>query len=244
MVAEIFSSALPPRPVTDRAAAARLEARYDAVLVRRFNHGDESAFVEIVARYRVKLFGVALGLLRNRADAEEIAQDAFVRAHRGLAGFRGESSLAAWLHCITLNLARNRYWYFYRRRRHLSISLDTAFSDQNQATFADLVATDAADPAREAAAREFAELIAACMGQLDARPREILTLRNTRNLSYAEIARQLGIGVGTVKSRIARARVSLRLLLAKACPEFDAAAQPSSWFDPVRPAGRLEIICA
>ena len=244
MVAEISPSVPSPRPVTDRTAAARLEARHDTTLVRRFNHGDESAFVEIVTRYRLKLFGVALGLLRNRADAEEIAQDAFVRAHRGLASFRGDASLAAWLHCITLNLARNRYWYFYRRRRHLSISLNTAFNDQSPATFTDLVASDDAGPAREAATREFSELIATCMEQLYARPREILTLRNIRNRSYAEIARELGIGVGTVKSRIARARVSLRLLLAKACPEFDLSTQPSSWFEPVRPAGGLEVICA
>jgi RNA polymerase sigma-70 factor (ECF subfamily) len=245
-----FSSSFRPVPKTlcpeasDRAAASRREALYDATLVARFNAGDEAAFSEIVARYRQKLFAVAHGLLRNRADAEEIAQDAFIRAHRGLARFRGDSSLSAWLHCITLNLSRNRYWYFFRRRRHATLSLDCAFSDRNQATFADLVATDAAGPAREAAAREFTELVNQCMARLGARPREILTLRNTLNRSYAEIARELGISVGTVKSRVARARASLRGLLAKACPEFGPNARPMAWFDPVRPAGGVEVICA
>ena len=243
-----FSSSCKPAPTTtegtDRAAASRREALYDAILVRRFNAGDESAFNEIVERYRRKLFGVAFGLLRNHADAEEIAQDALIRAHRGLARFRGDSSLSAWLHCITLNLARNRYWYFFRRRRHATLSLDCPVSEGNQATFSDLVATDDAGPARAAAAREFSELVTICMARLGARPREILTLRNSLNRSYGEIARELGISVGTVKSRVARARASLRVLLAQACPEFGARSGLAAWFDPVRPAGGVEVICA
>src|ERR1041385_5360198 len=80
-----------------RAATSQQEAEHDAELVRRFNSGDEAAFVEIMSRYREKIFSVALALLRNRADAEEIAQDTFIRAHRGLNRFRGDSSLATWL---------------------------------------------------------------------------------------------------------------------------------------------------
>ena len=117
-----------------RAAASQQEAAHDAGLVRRFNAGDEAAFEEIMNRYREKIFSVALALLRNRADAEEIAQDTFIRAHRGLARFRGDSSLATWLHRIAVNLARNRYWYFFRRRRHATLSLDCALSDDSDAT--------------------------------------------------------------------------------------------------------------
>jgi RNA polymerase sigma-70 factor (ECF subfamily) len=239
-----FKPSTPSTECTDRAAAARREALHDRTLVRRFNAGDESAFNEIVGRYRQKLFGVALGLLHNHADAEEIAQDALIRAHRGLARFRGDSSLSAWLHCITLNLARNRYWYFYRRRRHATLSLDCAVSDGNPATFAELVASDVSGPAREATVREFAELVAACTARLGARAREILTLRNSLNHSYGEIARELGISVGTVKSRVARARSSLRVLLAQACPEFGPRTVLTAWFDPVRPTGGVEVICA
>lgn len=224
-----------------RAAASHQEAAYDAELVRRFNAGDESAFVEIMNRYREKIFSVALALLRNRADAEEIAQDTFIRAHRGLSRFRGDSSLATWLHRIAVNLARNRYWYFFRRRRHATLSLDCALSDDSDATFADLVATDAPNPAREAATDEFSSLVSVCMEKLDARHREILTLRNLMNRSYDEIAQALGINVGTVKSRIARARGNLRALLAEACPEFSPDAEPSDWFEPNRASGRLEV---
>ncbi len=235
-------SASIPRPVPARVAASRLEARHDAVLVRRFVGGDESAFVEIATRYRAKLSVIAHGFLRDRADAEEIAQDALIRAHRGLARFRGDASLSVWLHLITLNLARNRYWYHFRRRRHLSVSLDTPLAEGARATCADLVATDAAGPAHLAATREFSSHVAACMAQLPPPLRQILVLRNTLEHSYAEIARELGIRPGTVKSRIARARASLRRRLAEACPEFGVGAATRVWFDPVRPTGCWRII--
>jgi RNA polymerase sigma-70 factor (ECF subfamily) len=249
MVAQISSSVSTPskRSAADRAArntVSRQEALLDAVLVRRFNAGDQAAFVEIFTRYRDRMLHVALGLLRNRADAEEIAQDTFIRAHRGLANFRGDSSLSAWLHCITLNLSRNRYWYFFRRRRHATQSLDCAVSADNQATYADLVASDAPSPVREAATREFSALVAECMTKLSASQYEILRLRNVQQYSYRAIAQTLGISVGTVKSRIGRARENLRMLLAKTYPEFDPDASPSEWFDPARPSGRHEVVCA
>lgn len=208
------------------------EALYDATLVQRFNAGDESAFVEIMNRYRGKTFSIALGLLRNRSDAEEITQDTFIRAHRGLARFRGDSSLATWLHRIAVNLARNRYWYFFRRRRQDSLSLDHAIGDGTGAegTFADLIAADTHDPAQENVRNEFTALVAACMEKLDKKHREILTLRNVLNLPYEEIGRMLHINVGTVKSRIARARENLRELLGEMCPEFKPAETGSDYF--------------
>jgi RNA polymerase sigma-70 factor (ECF subfamily) len=221
-----------------RREAPKLEAQYDAGLVQRFNAGDELAFVEIMNRYRDRIFSVAYSVLRNRAGAEEVAQDAFVRAHRGLAGFRGDSSLATWLHRIALNLARNRYWYFFRRR-HTTLSLDDELEPGGNATLADPVATDAAEPSRAAVSAEFSTLVGDCMEKLDARHREILTLRNLLNHSYQQIAAALGINVGTVKSRIARARSSLRALIAETCPEFAADAEPSDWFESARNGGRL-----
>ena len=95
----------------------KIEAAYDAVLVERFKNGDESAFTEIIKRYYPRIRALANQTLHNQADAEEVAQDTFIRAHRGLVNFRGDASLATWLHCIGLNLARNRYWFFFRRRR-------------------------------------------------------------------------------------------------------------------------------
>jgi len=233
-----------PSGPSGRAAISGQEAAYDAELVRRFNAGDEEAFVEIIARYRGKMFAVALRHLRNHSDAEEITQDTFIRAHRGLARFRGDSSLATWLHRIVFNLSRNRYKYYFCRRRQDTLSLDCSLGDENQATFADMIASDAPGPAREAAVGEFSELVTLCMEKLGARQREILVLRNGLNHSYGDIAETLGISIGTVKSRIGRARENLRTLLAEAYPDLTPAAQPFDWFGPIRSCGRMEVACA
>ena len=232
------------RPATDpttRAFISEQEAVHDAGLVRRFNAGDDAAFVEIVMRYREKMLSIALSLVRNHADAEDIAQNTFIRAHRGLARFRGDSSLATWLHRIAFNLSRNHYWHFFRRYRHATLSLDCAFSNDNEATFSDLIASDAPSPAREATDGEFSMLVITCMEKLKADQREILTLRNGLNQSYSDIAQTLGISIGTVKSRIARARENLRMLLIRAYPELGPDASPSDWFDPARPSSQLAV---
>ncbi len=240
-----FSRLASPSPSTARSArenVSRHEAQHDAALVRRFvEDGDESAFVEIVTRHRDVVYSVAFGLLRNSADAEEIAQDTFIRAHRGLANFRGDSSLRTWLHRIAVNLSRNRYWYFFRRQRHATRSFDCAMSDENPVTLASLIACPAPSPVSQAATNEFSILIDQCMERLGPSHRDILTRRNILNCTYDEIAKAFGISIGTVKSRIARARGNLRVLLARACPEFSADASPSEWFAPSRSSGGLEI---
>lgn len=134
---------------TARTQTARAEAIVDSALVRRFNAGDEAAFSEIVARYHVRIQMLSERFLHNHADAEEITQDTFIRAHRGLARFRGDSSLATWLHRIAFNLARNRYWYFFRRRRHMTMSLDCPMGDDTGTTFTELVATAEPDPSQQ-----------------------------------------------------------------------------------------------
>jgi len=222
----------------ERLDAATEQAARDAELVRRFNEeGDEAAFAEIVTTYREKMRAIAYAMLRNADDAEEIAQDTFIRAHRGLKNFRGDSSLATWLHRVTQNLARNRYWYFFRRRRHATLSLDGRISDDSQATLSDLIPAETADPSRETTNEEFAELVTVCMDRLAPPHREILTLRNLLHRSYEDIGRALGINVGTVKSRIARARGNLLSLMADQCPEFETQ-DASAWLEMPREQSR------
>jgi len=238
------SSARTPSDRNIKAAASKAEAQHDSTLVRRFNSGEEAAFVEIMSRHRERVMSVAFAMLKNHADAEEIVQDTFMRAHRGLARFRGDSSLATWLHRISMNLSRNRYWYFFRRRRHSTISLDCTLGDDNKATISDLVASDSPDPAREASSGDFINMVATCMKKLGSEQRRILVLRNTLDRSYGEIARELGVNIGTVKSRIARARKNLRVLLSDCSPEFAQEDDPISWFEPARPSGGPQFAAA
>src|ERR1035438_110891 len=139
------------------------EAIHDADLVRRFNGGDDSAFGEIMTRHKTRIFAAAMSLLRNYADAEEITQDTFVRAHRGFSKFRGDSSVATWLHRIAVNLARNRYWYFFRRRRHATLSLDVTLGDEGDSKFSDLLSTAEPDPSQGSSINEFVTAVDACM---------------------------------------------------------------------------------
>ena len=215
----------------------RRNAQVDSELVRRFLAGDERAFVTIIERHQPRVLAVAFGLLHNRADAEEVAQDTFIRAHRSIRKFRGDSSLATWLHRIASNLAKNRYWYFFRRRRHSTLSLDYAVGEDGEGRLSDLFASGEPDPAEDNCRSEFSSLIQTCMGRLGPFYEEILTLRNADNLSYGEIAARLGINPGTVKSRIARARERLRRRMAEACPEFAPDSQPEEWFDQRRSSG-------
>jgi RNA polymerase sigma-70 factor, ECF subfamily len=114
---------------------------------------------------------------------------------------------------IATNLARNRYWYWWRRKRDRTVSFDQPVSDDNDTPFAEVFAGDSESPEDLASTRELVDRIAVGMEKLSARHREILILRNVKNLSYEDISEILGISVGTVKSRIARARDSLREII-------------------------------
>lgn len=207
---------------------SELDGDRDCLLVQRTVLGDHGAFAEIVARYHGKILGFAHKMLRNSADAEEVAQDTFIRAYRGIAGFRGEASLSTWLHRIALNVTRNHYWYFFRRRRHDSLSLDSQLGEYPGTTLSECIATAEPDPAQDALTSEFSALVARCMERLDAPHREILVMRNLRGLAYEEIAQALGLEMGTVKSRIGRARENLRRLLAETAPDFNLTLMPPS----------------
>lgn len=189
------------------------EVAFDRLLVDRFKRGDQSAFDEMVRRYWDRIYAMVHQLLRNPQDAEEVTQDAFIRAHRGLSNFRGDSAFSTWLYQIATNLARNRYWYWWRRKRDKSISFDQPVSDDSSMPLSEMIAAELETPEDATVTQELVDRIAAGMEKLGAKHREILILRNVKNLSYEEIAAILGVSVGTVKSRIARARESLRARL-------------------------------
>jgi len=189
------------------------EVAIDRILVDRFRSGDLNAFDEMVNRYWDRIYAMVSQLLRNQQDAEEVTQDAFIRAHRGLTNFRGDSSFSTWLYQIATNLARNRYWYWWRRKRDKTLSFDAPVSAESETTLAEIIPADVITPEDATVTQEFVDRVAAGMEQLSEKHREILVLRNVQNLAYEEIAEILSISVGTVKSRIARARESLKEIL-------------------------------
>ena len=194
----------------ERMSTKAQEVAFDRILVDRFKAGDGAAFDEMVSRYWDRIYAMVHQLLRNQQDAEEVTQDAFIRAHRGLVNFRGDSAFSTWLYQIATNLARNRYWYWWRRKRDKTVSFDQPVSESNDTPLSEIYAAEVPTPEDATVTQEFVDRIAFGMEKLGAKHREILILRNVKNLSYEDIADILGISVGTVKSRIARARESLR----------------------------------
>ncbi len=185
----------------------------DNLLIERIKNGDNAAYEDIVSRYWDRIFARVFNLLKNQQDAEEITQDAFIRAHRGLKNFRGDASFSTWLYQIATNLAHNRYWYWFRRKRDQSVSINKQLTDEGDLTLQDVLPCERETPSESTITNEFVERVSECMNDLSEKHREILVLRNVRNLSYEVIAKKLGISVGTVKSRIARARENLRELM-------------------------------
>jgi RNA polymerase sigma-70 factor (ECF subfamily) len=185
----------------------------DELLIERVKAGDMVAYNVMVTRYYDRIFTRVSQLINNKQDAEEVTQDAFIRAQRGLENFRGDASFSTWLYQIATNLAHNRYWYWFRRKRDQSISLDQPLSDDGSLTLENVMPCAGENPAEAVVTQEFVDRVSSCMQGLSEKHKEVLILRNVKNLTYDEIAQQLEISVGTVKSRIARARESLRGLL-------------------------------
>ncbi len=187
-------------------------AEDESLTVERARQGDAAAYAALVLRYQGRIFAKVFSQLRNRQDAEEITQDTFIRAHRVIAQFRGTASFSTWIHQIATNLAHNRYWYWWRRKRDQSFSLDADIGETGS-TLHDILPDGAEGPGSEAVHNEFVARVAECMGKLKPEHARILTLRNVENRSYEEIAEELGLSIGTVKSRINRAREALRQLM-------------------------------
>ncbi|MBR6389641.1 MAG: sigma-70 family RNA polymerase sigma factor [Opitutales bacterium] len=185
----------------------------EADMVRRLQNGEESAFGEFVRSNWDKVFSRAYGLLKNKEDAEEVAQDTFIRAQKGIGSFRGECSAATWLHRIATNLARNKYWYWWRRKRSESLSIDAKISEDSDATFSDTIACQKPNPSDGALAAEFEDILPKAMARLDDKYAQVLRMRSQLDMSYEEIAGELNLTVGTVKSRLSRAREQLREIL-------------------------------
>jgi RNA polymerase sigma-70 factor (ECF subfamily) len=181
----------------------------DRKLLDRCRSGDEMAFDELVLRHQQRAFNVAFQVLHDHEDATEVAQDAFVRIYRSIGDFRGECEFTTWLYRIVINLARNKHRWWRRRGRQASVSLDSTVEIADGEVPVQIADnTDAPDV--QATKAEFVELLSQRMRELPHKFREVLVLRNVDNMSYEEIAEFLDCSVGTIKSRIARAREALR----------------------------------
>ena len=183
----------------------------EAALIQRCADGDETACAEVVSEHQRMVIQLAMNLLGDRDEALDLSQEVFLRVFRTIHRFRGQSSLRTWIYRIAVNQARNRHRFWRRRHRADQVSLD-----QHIATHGDFVSTGESTPDRVLAQKELATRLQRALDSLPFDQRSVVVLREVDGLSYEEIAYSLGVAVGTVKSRLTRARQALRAELREA----------------------------
>ena len=211
-------------------ATARVQSVSEAELIERVRGGEPEAFYELVRPHERGIFMAAFSILGNEADAEEVVQEAILKAFKAIGRFRGESKFSTWIIQITINEARMK---LRKDRRHLYESLDESRKGEDEG---DYIPRDFADW-REipSEALESARLRAALRKGLEAlgpKYRQVLVLRDIEHLSIAGTAVLMGITEATVKTRLLRARLMMRDALA---PGFDGAWRKGREYEKVRP---------
>jgi len=185
----------------------------DQQLVERAQRGDKHAFELLVVKYQRRLGRLISRFVRDAAEAEDVTQEAFIKAYRALSAFRGESAFYTWLYRIGINTAKN-YLVTLGRRAPTSTQFDAEESEDFEG--AELL-QDVNTPENELMSKQVAGVVNASLLQLPEDLRTALTLREIEGLSYEEIAQIMDCPIGTVRSRIFRARetiaVNLRPLL-------------------------------
>jgi RNA polymerase sigma-70 factor, ECF subfamily len=178
----------------------------EAALIRRCAARDEDACAELVTEHQRMVYQLSLNLLGDHNEALDLSQEVFLRVFRTLPGFRGQSTLRPWIYRIVVNQARNRQRFWRRRHRAQQVSLDEHIRDHGELP----ARGDGGAPDRLLGQKQLAERIRTALDRLPFDQKTALVLREIDGLSYEEIGFSLGIAVGTVKSRLARARDALR----------------------------------
>lgn len=186
-----------------------LRPRAEAEFIERLKRGEASAFEELVAERSGEIYGLLFRLTENSEEARDLTQETFLRAFQNIGRFRGEADLRTWIYRIAINQARNRWRWWRRRRRDATVSLDATQSQSGQTVMATL-AESSNNPEQQTLAHEREVALRSALHRVGRAYREAVILRDIEGFTYEEIARTLGINVGTVKSRLARGRQELR----------------------------------
>ena len=189
--------------------------RPDIALLRKAQAGDRSAYGELVLIYQDRLFNAVLRIVGDRDEALELTQETFTRGLTKIDSFRGDSAPYSWLFRIAVNLSVSQ---LRKVQRHRVFSLDRpstggatrAQNDDQASSLVDRLASDVKQPSQRAEQRERDEAVMAALGRLDAEYRAILVMRDVEGFDYQQMADLLALPLGTLKSRLFRARLALR----------------------------------
>ncbi len=194
------------------AVASRVEmsdTAEDAVFIDKLRAGDAEAFGTLVDRYSDDLYALLYRLTDSPDEAADLTQDTFLKALRSIRHFRGDARLKTWLYRIAINESRNRFRWWKRRRRDVTISLDSTLGDSD-VPLSTLIPDNGPTPEEVTLSNEREYALSVALGELSPAFREAVVLCDVEGLSYEETAAVTGVGIGTVKSRISRGREELR----------------------------------
>jgi RNA polymerase sigma-70 factor (ECF subfamily) len=183
-------------------------ASRESALIQRCARGDEDAYAELVDEHQRMVYQLALNLLGDHNEALDLSQDVFLRVFRTIDGFRGQSTLRTWIYRIVVNQAKNRQRWWRRRFRAQQVSLDDHIRSNGELRAGGLM-----EPDRVFGQKQLAQRLQAALDALPFEQRSAIVLREVDGLSYEEIAYSMGVALGTVRSRLARARETLRAQL-------------------------------
>lgn len=181
----------------------------ESVFIENLKAGDASAYETLVERYSGDIYALTFRLTSDANEAADLTQDTFVRAFRKVGSFRGDASLKTWLFRIAINESRNRFRWWKRRRRDVTVSLDASIGDTDM-QFSDTIADDGISPEDEAIRLERETQITTALGTMKPAFREAVVLADIEGLTYEECAAAIGTNIGTIKSRLSRGRDELR----------------------------------
>jgi RNA polymerase sigma-70 factor (ECF subfamily) len=179
----------------------------EALFVARLQANEDAAYDELVRTYSASLFHVAYRMLGEPAEASDAVQEIFLKVFRNIGGFKGEAALKTWVFRIALSELLNRLRWWRRRHRFATMSLD---EQPNGTGIGHSVPSPSPTPEQMLQSKEQETAIHQALGRLSKDHRSIIVLRDIEGFSYNEIADVLGVSIGTVKSRLARARSDLK----------------------------------
>ena len=180
----------------------------DLKLIEAFKHGDQQAFTALVTKYSNKVFGRIYSIMDDANQADDIAQEVFLNVFYSLNSFRGKSSFSTWLYRITVNECLQAL----RKRKNKVFSIETALNENEHLKLQDILRSNEENAENKLLREERERLAMKLLKALPDRFRVVLTLRKMENLSYKDIAENMGISVNTVKVWLFRARMKLKEL--------------------------------
>lgn len=190
--------------------SSSIKQEEEKLLLDRCRQGDRESFAQLMRLHEKQIYNFTYRMLGSEEEAEDLTQDIFVAAFRGIRGFRGEAKFSTWLYRIALNQTRNRIKYLSRRNFFAKQTRRLDSREYAPLDNPEFLADSGPSPEQWTLTKDLATQVQECLNQMPLQARQILILRDVQGFSYEELSEMLSLNPGTVKSRLHRARATLQ----------------------------------